>query len=98
VTNKQECENNQQGEKSKIKLLLFFKFFKLASQCHLLTSDGFGFKMTFLTNWEDFEKAAERLYLQDPMKVSDAQIIYHASTPVFFMRLLISTNNFIKLH
>lgn len=24
--------------------------------------------MTFLTNWEDFEKAAERLYLQDPMK------------------------------
>ena len=43
--------------------------------------------MTFLTNWEDFEKAAERLYLQDPMKVSDVQIIYHASTPVFFMRL-----------
>lgn len=26
--------------------------------------------MTFLTSWEDFEKAAERLYLQDPMKVS----------------------------
>ena len=26
--------------------------------------------MTFLTTWEDFEKAAERLYLQDPMKVS----------------------------
>lgn len=24
--------------------------------------------MTFLTSWEDFEKAAERLYLQDPMK------------------------------
>jgi len=24
--------------------------------------------MTFLTTWEDFEKAAERLYLQDPMK------------------------------
>ena len=39
--------------------------------------------MTFLTNWEDFEKAAERLYLQDPMKVSDVQIIYHASTPVY---------------
>ena len=59
------------------------KIFKFASQSHLLTSDGFGFKMTFLTNWEDFEKAAERLYLQDPMKVSDVQIIYHASTPVF---------------
>jgi hypothetical protein len=27
-------------------------------------------KMTFLTSWEDFEKAAERLYLQDPTKVS----------------------------
>lgn len=25
--------------------------------------------MTFLTSWEDFEMAAERLYLQDPMKV-----------------------------
>lgn len=25
--------------------------------------------MTFLNSWEDFEKAAERLYLQDPMKV-----------------------------
>jgi len=24
--------------------------------------------MTFLTTWEDFEKAAERLYLQNPMK------------------------------
>jgi len=24
--------------------------------------------MTFLTSFEDFEKAAERLYLQDPMK------------------------------
>lgn len=27
-----------------------------------------GLKMTFLNTWEDFEKAAERLYLQDPMK------------------------------
>ena len=26
--------------------------------------------MTFLESWEEFEKAAERLYLQDPMKVS----------------------------
>jgi len=25
--------------------------------------------MTFLNSWEDFEMAAERLYLQDPMKV-----------------------------
>ena len=25
--------------------------------------------MTYLTSWEDFEKNAERLYLQDPMKV-----------------------------
>lgn len=24
--------------------------------------------MTFLTTWEDFEKAAERLYLQNPIK------------------------------
>ena len=31
--------------------------------------------MTFLTSWEDFEMAAERLYLQDPMKV------IHSSTP-----------------
>ena len=27
-------------------------------------------RMTFLESWEEFEKAAERLYLQDPMKVS----------------------------
>ena len=27
--------------------------------------------MTFLESWEEFEKAAERLYLQDPMKVSE---------------------------
>ena len=27
------------------------------------------YKMTFLETWEEFEKAAERLYLQDPMKV-----------------------------
>ena len=26
--------------------------------------------MTYLTSWEDFEKNAERLYLQDPMKVN----------------------------
>ena len=26
--------------------------------------------MTFLNTWEDFEKAAERLYLQNPMRVS----------------------------
>ena len=25
-------------------------------------------RMTFLESWEEFEKAAERLYLQDPMK------------------------------
>ena len=29
--------------------------------------------MTFLNSWEDFEMAAERLYLQDPMKVSTEQ-------------------------
>ena len=27
-------------------------------------------RMTFLESWEEFEKAAERLYLQDPMKVT----------------------------
>ena len=27
------------------------------------------FKMPFVESWEEFEKAAERLYLQDPMKV-----------------------------
>jgi hypothetical protein len=27
--------------------------------------------MTFINNWEDFAKAAEHLYLSDPMKVSD---------------------------
>jgi len=26
--------------------------------------------MTFLTSWEEFAKAAERLYVNDPMKVS----------------------------
>ncbi|KAL1518266.1 hypothetical protein ABEB36_001912 [Hypothenemus hampei] len=26
-------------------------------------------KMTFLKSWEEFEKAAESLYLQDPIKV-----------------------------
>merc|ERR1712037_708011 len=59
--------NKERSQKSS---LIFFlkKIFKFSSQCHLLTTDGFGFKMTFLTNWEDFEKAAERLYLQDPMK------------------------------
>ena len=25
--------------------------------------------MPFVESWEEFEKAAERLYLQDPMKV-----------------------------
>jgi arginine/lysine/ornithine decarboxylase len=25
--------------------------------------------MTYLKSWEEFEKAAERLYFQDPMKV-----------------------------
>ena len=25
--------------------------------------------MVFVESWEEFEKAAERLYLQDPMKV-----------------------------
>ena len=29
--------------------------------------------MTFLTSWEDFEMAAERLYLQDPMKVTSVR-------------------------
>jgi hypothetical protein len=28
-----------------------------------------GIKMTYVKSWEEFEKAAERLYLQDPMKV-----------------------------
>lgn len=27
------------------------------------------YNMTYLTSWEDFAKAAERLYLADPMKV-----------------------------
>ena len=26
--------------------------------------------MTYITSWEEFAKAAERLYLQDPSKVS----------------------------
>ena len=32
--------------------------------------------MTFLNSWEDFEMAAERLYLQDPMKVSQNTKIF----------------------
>merc|ERR1712018_924714 len=43
-------------------------FYKKSSKCQLFLSNETVFKMTFLTNWEDFEKAAERLYLQDPMK------------------------------
>jgi hypothetical protein len=29
-------------------------------------------EMTYLKSWEEFEKAAERLYFQDPMKVGFA--------------------------
>ena len=35
--------------------------------------------MTFLESWEEFEKAAERLYLQDPMKVRYVTKYDHAS-------------------
>ena len=30
--------------------------------------------MTYLNSWEEFEKCAERLYLQDPMKVNNYKI------------------------
>ena len=35
--------------------------------------------MTVLTTWEDFEKAAERLYLQDPMKARYVLKYHHAA-------------------
>ena len=35
--------------------------------------------MTFLESWEEFEKAAERLYLQDPMKVRYTTKYDHAA-------------------
>lgn len=35
--------------------------------------------MTFLTSWEDFEQAAERLYLKDPMKCRFTQKYNHAA-------------------
>ena len=35
--------------------------------------------MTVLTTWEDFEKAAERLYLQDPLKARYVLKYHHAA-------------------
>ena len=35
----------------------------------MLITTSLQIRMTFLESWEEFEKAAERLYLQDPMKV-----------------------------
>ena len=34
--------------------------------------------MTVLTTWEDFERAAERLYLQDPMRVSKQKMFWRS--------------------
>lgn len=33
--------------------------------------------MTYLTSWEEFAKAAERLYLNDPQKVTLAANLYN---------------------
>ena len=35
--------------------------------------------MTYLDSWEEFEKAAERLYLKDPMKVRYTTKYDHAA-------------------
>jgi len=35
--------------------------------------------MTVLNTWEDFEKAAERLYLQDPFKVTQNYHVFSLS-------------------
>lgn len=36
-------------------------------------------KMTFIKSWEEFEKAAERLYLQEPSKVRYAMKYTHSN-------------------
>ena len=36
-------------------------------------------RMTYLESWEEFEKAAERLYLQDPLKVRYTTKYDHAN-------------------
>ncbi len=42
--------------------------------------------MTVLSTWEDFEKAAERLYLQDPIKAR-FNIKYHHSLGLLEMKM-----------
>lgn len=37
-------------------------------------------KMTFIKSWEEFEKAAERLYLQEPSKVRYVMKYTHSNS------------------
>lgn len=46
--------------------------------------------MTYLSSWEEFEKCAERLYLQDPMKVG-INWIYANPAILFIMKYLVSS-------
>lgn len=39
--------------------------------------------MTYLNSWEEFEKGAERLYLQDPLKVLNYGLF------IFYYKLLL---------
>ncbi|XP_022910838.1 signal recognition particle 9 kDa protein [Onthophagus taurus] len=49
--------------------------------------------MTFLKSWEEFEKAAERLYLQDPSKVRYTMKYVHSKNHL----LLKMTNDVVCL-
>jgi len=43
--------------------------------------------MTYFTTWEEFTKAAERLYTADPMKVAAQFVLYAASILLRVMHL-----------
>lgn len=42
--------------------------------------------MTYIPNWEEFAKAAERMYLTDPMKVSIYFVAFFSHQIDFFQK------------
>jgi len=52
---------------------MLFAFYRLPEVTRSFSNNlevvSFLENMTFLTSWDEFSKAAERLYLNDPMKV-----------------------------
>lgn len=44
--------------------------------------------MTYLKSWEEFEKAAERLYLQDPKKVGFRDVNVEAGLMSYYFTAL----------